>query len=279
MRIACHRSFAQAFILGLTTSLLASCGGGGGTDLGGGASDGDGTSGGGSGAGFAGVYVGTNLLRCDVQAMLALVTEEGRIADFHSVGAEMDYGVGLAEVGAISGSGPTYSASVTEYRGEGPTFLTQAAVDPGDASVEIVSVSNGGFVVRWPDRQQDFCTETQVTLTPSRSLYVRPASLEKLAGVYSGNIPGYAIALSVDSNGQLSGSDGQGCVISGSVTVPHPDRNYYGIAATVESCLSDGDYAGEALLADGMNGGQDNLLLLDLVHAGKGLAINLALSR
>jgi hypothetical protein len=51
------------------------------------------------------------------------------------------------------------------------------------------------------------------------------------------------------------------------------------MTATVDSCPSLGDYSGEALLSDGMNGGQGNLLLLDLVRDTQDLAIVLAMSR
>ena len=292
-RLGCRTAYALWWLgaLALLTALgIVACGGGGGNARDGGTTGGGGTPGGGgdtpgggdSSTGLAGIYVGTNLHRCDAQALLALVTEEGRVADFHSVGARMDYGVGLAEIGSITGSGPTYSASVTEYRLGGPTLLTQVAVDLADSSVEIVSITNSGFTVQWPGRQAEFCTETETTLLPSPNLYERSASLGKLAGVYSSASnaqSGYSVALSVDANGQLSGSDSQGCVVNGSVTVPHTNRNYYQMTATVDSCPSQGDYSGEALLADSMNGGQDNLLLLELLHAGKGLAINLALSR
>jgi hypothetical protein len=54
------------------------------------------------------------------------------------------------------------------------------------------------------------------------------------------------------SDGQLDGSDTNGCVLLGSVTVPDPAKNHYSAVADASSCGTlSGHYTGLIYLADG----------------------------
>lgn len=79
-----------------------------------------------------------------------------------------------------------------------------------------------------------------------------PASLGSVAGSYTRTTSnGYAMTISIDARGQLSGSDSHGCLLSGTVTVPDPEHNLYRIDAEVSSCGTlDGRYRGMGALLD-----------------------------
>ena len=150
------------------------------------------------------------------------------------------------------------------YVPSGPSRLTRGANDASYSfQVQISAVSAGsGMRVDWLGRTAEMGTDTQSTLRYQSALYNRTASLSKVAGVYMFNNGPYTATISINSNGQLTGSDADGCVLNGTVSVPKSSHNDYHVTANVESCPSSGAYAGEALLDDSSNGGQDNVLLL-----------------
>lgn len=88
-----------------------------------------------------------------------------------------------------------------------------------------------------------------MTMSP---MWDRASSLDTVAGVYTRTTSnGYTMTLSMDALGQLTGSDSRGCVFSGTVTVPDPRHNLYGIDANVSSCGTlDGHYTGMGTLLD-----------------------------
>lgn len=88
-----------------------------------------------------------------------------------------------------------------------------------------------------------------MTMSP---MWERTASLAAVAGVYTRTTSnGYAMTMTIDALGQMTGSDSTGCVFSGTVTVPDPLHNLYGIDANVSSCGAlDGHYDGMGALLD-----------------------------
>jgi hypothetical protein len=61
----------------------------------------------------------------------------------------------------------------------------------------------------------------------------------------------YTMTLSIDATGQLTGSDTDGCVFNGSVSVLDPAVNIYGIDVTATSCGAfDGTFAGYGVVGD-----------------------------
>lgn len=84
------------------------------------------------------------------------------------------------------------------------------------------------------------------------SMWNRPAALDTVAGVYTRTTSsGYAMTMTIDARGQMTGSDSRGCVFDGTVTIPDPAHNLYDIDAHVSSCGTlDGHYAGMGTLLD-----------------------------
>lgn len=76
--------------------------------------------------------------------------------------------------------------------------------------------------------------------------YLRPASLEVLAGVYTASEDnGYTLTVTVHDDGSLDGADTNGCVLIGSVSVPDSTKNFYRAVADASTCGSlDGHYEG-----------------------------------
>jgi hypothetical protein len=110
-------------------------------------------------------------------------------------------------------------------------------------------------------------------------VYRRPASLATAAGVYTasdGN--GYTLTVTIQSDGQLDGSDTLGCVLIGSVAVPDPAVNYYSAVADATTCGTlDGHYVGMLSLSD-LVAPNDNLTL-NLSLSNSGAAIFKRLTR
>jgi hypothetical protein len=83
-------------------------------------------------------------------------------------------------------------------------------------------------------------------------MWDRHASLTGVAGTYTRSTSnGYSMTMTIGANGQMTGSDTRGCVLNGTVHVPDPDHNIYGLDVTVTSCGSlDGHYQGTGTLLD-----------------------------
>lgn len=75
--------------------------------------------------------------------------------------------------------------------------------------------------------------------------YGQALTLQSLAGVYTQTttpLIGFpsTTTLTIDANGQLTGSHTNGCVINGSVSIPNVQRNMVRIAAQMSGCGSGG---------------------------------------
>ena len=83
-------------------------------------------------------------------------------------------------------------------------------------------------------------------------MWERAASLSAVAGVYTRTTSnGYAMTMTLDAHGQMTGSDSKGCVFNGAVTAPDPQHNMYEIDSHVSSCGTlDGHYTGMGALLD-----------------------------
>jgi hypothetical protein len=109
------------------------------------------------------------------------------------------------------------------------------------------------------------------------TVYQYAASLQEIAGVYSASEDdGYTLTVTVHDDGQLDGSDSQGCVLIGNVTVPDASKNIYRATATASACGDlDGEYRG--LLSLRLS--ENRLSWLDLALAAPDTAIFYRLSR
>jgi hypothetical protein len=83
-------------------------------------------------------------------------------------------------------------------------------------------------------------------------MWNRAGSLSDAAGSYMRQTSsGYAMEITISSNGQMHGQDTRGCVFNGTVTVPDSAHNLYRLEAAVSSCgVLDGSYTGMGTLVD-----------------------------
>jgi CRISPR-associated protein Csb1 len=82
-------------------------------------------------------------------------------------------------------------------------------------------------------------------------LFNRPSPLALLEGTWSYTEPGYSISIDVDDQGEINGSDSDGCVFFGVASVLDPEHNTYGIDIDVTNCGPMNDtYSGLAILND-----------------------------
>jgi hypothetical protein len=138
-------------------------------------------------------------------------------------------------------------------------------------------------------RNDEFTGEARIRgddyeFTLDRSARYREATtLQNLAGTYTRTTvfllsPTQTYTVTVDPNGQLNGSHTNGCVYSGSVTIPDPARNLTKLNVQLSNCprsitgsgSMDGQYTGFGLLARDIAAPSDptkrtNVLLHSLV--------------
>jgi hypothetical protein len=103
------------------------------------------------------------------------------------------------------------------------------------------------------------------------SLYEQSSSLDLASGVWtfseapSGGFV-YTVTLTIDSDGDLFGSDTAGCIFSGQLNIIDETRNAYGVTASVTACGEfDGDYTGLAHSFD--FGAPNNSVRLSIANA------------
>lgn len=79
--------------------------------------------------------------------------------------------------------------------------------------------------------------------------YEAPASIDLIDGAWNVTNSVASASLSIDSSGNFFGSDADGCVFSGKITVPDPAVNVYRVNLSQENCGDiDGSYSGLASL-------------------------------
>lgn len=144
------------------------------------------------------------------------------------------------------------SGSLTEYRGASGPFFGLDGVH--NITLDGNADDNGLF-----GDYSGSGDEGRFNLVYSE-LYERASSLGLTSGVWSytelasgGGV--YTVTLTVDSNGELFGSDTDGCVFTGRIDIINSDYNAYRATASVSSCGElDGNYTGLAYLSDTANG-------------------------
>ena len=106
----------------------------------------------------------------------------------------------------------------------------------------------------------------------------RPAGAAAIQGIYTTNLgTGYTLTLTVDSTGQVIGSDTNGCRLAGRFSPGRPTENQYGVKLDVSDCgRSDGLYKGRAAL---IFDGAGNAVELFLSASNPRSAIGWRLSR
>lgn len=152
-------------------------------------------------------------------------------------------------------------------------------LDTRDEKAELdAAVTSGMLVGEFEFRNRDY----RYTFA-SNEIYRQPLTLSTLAGVYTRTNtqrfgPPATLTVTINSNGELTGSHSNGCSLTGKASVPEPSRNMIRFDVDVNGCgargLSsrrwNGDYAGLGLLlpdspAPGGSGAREDTLLLSLV--------------
>ena len=152
------------------------------------------------------------------------------------------------KVQSLSNSGLTYSSTIsaqssTEYRG---LFRAYEAVGDFietievDGSFEQKSNLSGTYT-----RQDRY--EGSFSLDYVPEAYETPANIDLIDGSWNVTNSEASASLTIDSSGQFFGSDADGCVFSGKITVPDPTVNVYQVNLRQENCGDiDGTYNGLA---------------------------------
>ncbi len=206
-----------------------------------------------------GIWTGTVLSRCDFATVRALVTHEGNLFAGTPAGTY---------VGSVT-EGPPFDVIAVKYAPEQDTPLALVA-QPDAEALAIASVqTRTRLQIEWA-RQDNFCSSGGTSLHYN-ALFERPASLAIIEGVYTDG----SMSMAVNSEGVISGSDLNGCVLNGTVAVVHSNRNYYSAAIDVDSCPASGTYEGAAYIGDATDGGQNNELFLFVANTQHAIRLRL----
>lgn len=83
------------------------------------------------------------------------------------------------------------------------------------------------------------------------SRYERDSSLALISGTWAMSDAGYILTFTVNDNGTFTGSDSDGCVYNGTVSIINADYNAYRMNLVVSSCgIFNGSYSGLATVSD-----------------------------
>jgi hypothetical protein len=216
---------------------LAGCGGGGGSD------DGETNvekSIGGIWSGNVSSIDGTN----PVQS-IGVVAENGRFFFFSSL--EFD-------VGTFVTSESSFTSNVKAYVTDTETFAT------------VNGVISGSFI----EREQISGTSRFEDGTPGSTFlynydptYETPSSLSSIAGIYSrsNEQETYTETYTIDATGLVTGSDTEGCITNGVLTLIDSRYTVYEIQLTISVCAADQNISGLAAYQSGGENGSDSLII------------------
>lgn len=162
--------------------------------------------------------------------------------DGHSVWMTTD---GRVWSGSMPTTGDHFDATFSGHMSEGDHFPD--GTDHGTASMMIDHHSSSMTSGRYSGSGDAGTFD----MGPN-PMWDRPSALDVVAGVYTRSTSnGYTMTMTIGANGQVTGSDSRGCVFTGTVTVPDPTHNIYGMDTTVTTCGSlDGHYQGMGTLLD-----------------------------
>lgn len=141
-------------------------------------------------------------------------------------------------LGTYSVNGASFSATLDGYEMGGSHFTTTQI--------------NGTFAEDYIDGTFTTSDDTSGTFSFSfDTIYNRDTSFELLAGEWSYSDSDYTFDISIDSFGAVSGSNSNGCIMTGAFSLIDPSRNLYALDADVSQCEDvDGQYDGYAITID-----------------------------
>lgn len=229
----------RSLVMAFTSVALVGCGGGGG---------------GGSSAptpapivdsAVGGIWEGTTTLTDGTKYETAgFITEAGELRFITEDGAQ--------QVGTISSTGSVINGEVTEYTAiadpvSGTFTGTISARNTLSGSVQFGGVTTSTFSFNYD------------------TLYERDSSLAVVSGIYSDTDGGgYTETYTIESDGTITGSDTDGCVFGGAVSILDSNYNMYRVQLTVSNCDDlDGTYTGLGALSD-TNGSKNDTFIISL---------------
>lgn len=222
--------------------LLAGCGGddGGGTDLP--PSEPDLSPG--------GVWYGS--VKSDYAGerdVVGLITEAGR-----AIMIELD--TASLYTASLQIDGDRFDGDLKGYAAPGYAFANGAAVASGslDGSIEERNRLTGDFTLAG--------SGGSFNLHYDRDAYEQSASLAALADNWGyQTTDGYSISVSIDANGNVYGSDTDGCQFAGRVGVPDGRYNAYSLQIDISTCPgANGSYTGLGTVGFDSGAGTEYLL-------------------
>jgi len=196
------------------------------------------TPGPGANARPGGVWVGQIVAPGDVQPVVAVTTDAG---DFRvlSVTTEAQFAGTMTVTGnSGTGTGLGWAADGTTWDdGSGLTSLEITANITERTQISGDWTAGSG--------------ETGTYTLDYDNVHARPSSLASLADTWFFTDGAYSLFLSIDGNGDITGSDTDGCVFNGSSFIPDAAFNTYALTIDLSGCGAfNGTYQGLAFLTD-----------------------------
>jgi len=147
--------------------------------------------------------------------------------------------------GRLQVFGSDLSGTLTQYRGVQDRFFGVDSVD---------SISIDGQVAGTDRIVGDYAgdaDEGSLALTYA-DVYETESDLDKTSGIWSHTGPGgYVVTLTIEPDGEIFGSDTNGCVFSGLISILDNNYNIYRAVVLVSDCgVLDDEYNGLAYLSD-----------------------------
>lgn len=245
--------YVKLLLASIIATGLAACGGGGG---GGGAVGSDTAT---TASSIGGIWDGVVTYSDSSQeGIVGIVTESGE-------GVFLSDDGGLT-FGNISKSGTSFSGSFTGYAPSGSVFNA-------NGQAVISGTIDGSFSERSRLNIRSFYQGTQASTSAYAydRTYERPSSISKISNTYFYSEPGYSESITISSVGDISGSNSDGCVYSGSVSIIDSRFNVYDVSFSVANCGAYGGvFNGLATLVDDVN--TDDLLIFAGENGGYAVA-------
>ncbi|MFE8071554.1 hypothetical protein QQM79_10885 [Marinobacteraceae bacterium S3BR75-40.1] len=214
----------------LSMFLLTACGGGGSGGGGGGGSSPDNTSSSGESSGTSGnsnqsaqtgeaarpgVYSGEITTSSgDTKVSIAVLGPDNRLVLFIEGG--------VYDRGSVSFDGSKMTGELKEFR--------TAAVESGSIEATMTSNSFSGTAT------SEDGTESKLAYQRLGSVSDEGADMDKIKGSWTEQKDGISTNFTVMSNGELDGSESDGCVFDGQVTIPDPQYNLYAVSFDGANC-------------------------------------------
>jgi hypothetical protein len=165
---------------------------------------------------------------------------------------------GEQTTGTITVTGGQHTASLTSYAPFGTVFTQNGvSVISGTASGALQERSTFSGTTTFAG------VETSSFSFTYDDIYERDSTLAVISGIYSDSDGlGYTETYTIDSAGTITGSDTDGCIFNGSVSILNSNYNMYRINLSVDNCGNlNGAYIGLGALGDEGGSLNDTLVI------------------